>query len=59
VLGLLAQGLSNEQIAAQLFLSVLTVKRHLHNIYGNPEATSRFSAVVRARELGLANPPAF
>jgi LuxR family transcriptional regulator, maltose regulon positive regulatory protein len=53
VLRLLAQGLSNEQIAAQLFLSVLTVKRHLHHIYGKLEVTSRFGAVTRGRELRL------
>ena len=53
VLGLLAQGLSNEQIAARLYLSVLTVKRHLHNTYGKLEVRCRFSAVARARELGL------
>jgi LuxR family transcriptional regulator, maltose regulon positive regulatory protein len=53
VLGLLAQGLSDKQIAVQLFLSVLTVKRHLHHIYGKLEVRCRFSAVARARELGL------
>jgi len=53
VLGLLAQGLSNEQMAAQLFLSVQTVKRHLHHIYGKLEVTSRFGAVTRGRELRL------
>jgi ATP/maltotriose-dependent transcriptional regulator MalT len=46
-------GLSNEAIAAQLFLSVLTVKRHLHHIYGKLDVTSRISAVARARDLGL------
>jgi ATP/maltotriose-dependent transcriptional regulator MalT len=40
-------------MAAQLFLSVLTVKRHLHHIYGKLEVRCRFSAVARARELGL------
>jgi len=53
VLGLLAQGLSNEQIAARLYLSVQTVKRHLHHIFGKLEVTTRLSAVARARELGL------
>ena len=53
MLGLLAQGLSNEQMAAKLFLSVQTVKRHLHHIYGKLEVTTRLSAVARARELGL------
>jgi LuxR family maltose regulon positive regulatory protein len=53
VLRLLAHGLSNETIAAQLFLSVGTVKRHLHHIYGKLDATSRISAVARGRELHL------
>jgi len=53
VLSLLAQGLSNEQMAARLFLSVQTVKVHLHHIYGKLEVTTRLSAVARGRELGL------
>ena len=53
VLRLAAAGLSNETIAAQLFVSPGTVKGHLHNIYGKLDVTSRFSAVARARELGL------
>jgi LuxR family maltose regulon positive regulatory protein len=53
VLRLLAEGHSNEQLAAQLFLTVGTVKRHLHQIYGKLQATSRTSAVARARDLAL------
>jgi LuxR family maltose regulon positive regulatory protein len=53
VLRLLAHGLSNETIAAQLVLSVGTVKRHLHHIYVKLDATSRISAVARGRDLGL------
>jgi LuxR family maltose regulon positive regulatory protein len=53
VLRLAAAGLSNETIAAQLFLSIGTVKRHLHNINDKLAATSRHSAVARARELRL------
>jgi LuxR family maltose regulon positive regulatory protein len=53
VLRLLAAGLSNKEIASQLFLSVGTVKQHLHHINGKLEATSRTSAVARARTLGL------
>jgi DNA-binding NarL/FixJ family response regulator len=34
VVRLLAQGLSNEEIASRLFLSVRTVERHLSNVYG-------------------------
>jgi LuxR family maltose regulon positive regulatory protein len=53
VLRLAAAGLSNEAIAAQLFLSIGTVKRHLHNINDRLAVTSRHSAVARAQELRL------
>jgi LuxR family maltose regulon positive regulatory protein len=53
VLRLAAEGLSNQAIAGQLFLSAGTVKCHLHQVYGKLAATSRFSAVARARELHL------
>jgi LuxR family maltose regulon positive regulatory protein len=53
VLRLAAAGLSNQAIAEQLFLTVGTVKSHLHSIYGKLDAAGRFSAVARARELHL------
>jgi LuxR family transcriptional regulator, maltose regulon positive regulatory protein len=53
VLRLLAAGLSNNEIAAQLFLAVGTVKQHLHHIFGKLEVTSRTGAVARARALSL------
>jgi ATP/maltotriose-dependent transcriptional regulator MalT len=53
VLRLVAAGLSNTEIAQQLFLSVGTVKRHLSNISSKLDATSRSSAVARARALGV------
>jgi LuxR family maltose regulon positive regulatory protein len=53
VLRLLAAGHSNATIAGHLFLSVGTVKRHVHNIYGKLGATSRTSAAARARTLCL------
>jgi pimeloyl-ACP methyl ester carboxylesterase/DNA-binding CsgD family transcriptional regulator len=34
VLALVAEGRSNDEIAAELYLSVRTVERHLHNVYG-------------------------
>ena len=34
VLGLVAEGLSNSEIADKLFISVGTVKTHVHNIFG-------------------------
>ncbi len=53
VLRLVAEGLSNAEIADKLFISVGTVKTHVHNILGKLEAEGRPRAMVRARELGL------
>jgi LuxR family maltose regulon positive regulatory protein len=53
VLGLMAEGLSNSDIANRLYLSVATVKRHGTNIFGKLSAASRQQAIERARELRL------
>jgi LuxR family maltose regulon positive regulatory protein len=53
VLRLLAAGLSNREIGAELFLAVGTVKKHTSNIYGKLNVSKRTQAVARARELGL------
>jgi LuxR family maltose regulon positive regulatory protein len=50
---LLAEGLSNQEIARKLHISLGTVKIHLKHIYGKLEVSSRTQAVARARELGL------
>ena len=53
VLRLTAAGLSNATIAAQLIVSVGTVKTHLKHIYGKLAVQSRTQAVAQARTLGL------
>jgi LuxR family maltose regulon positive regulatory protein len=53
VLQLIAEGLSNREIAQKLFLSVSTVKVHTYNIYGKLGVHSRTKAVAKARALGI------
>lgn len=52
VLGLVAEGLSNGEIASQLFLSVHTVKNHVHKILETLGVRSRAGAVRYAIERG-------
>jgi DNA-binding CsgD family transcriptional regulator len=53
VLGLVAAGHTNKQIAAELFLSEKTVSRHLSNIFAKIDVTSRSAATAFAFEQGL------
>ena len=53
VLALLADGCSNQEIAAQLIIALGTVKRHVSNIYGKLGVNSRTQAVAYALEIGL------
>ena len=53
LLGLIASGCSNKEIAAQLVISLGTVKRHTVNIFNKLDVKNRTEAVARARELGL------
>ncbi len=54
MLGLVAAGLSNKEIAAELVLSPATVERHLATIYRNLSLSSRVDAARYAIEHGLA-----
>jgi len=53
VLELIAEGLTNPEIASRLFLSLNTVKAHAHHIYGKLDVHNRTQAISRARALGL------
>jgi LuxR family maltose regulon positive regulatory protein len=57
VLELIAEGLSNREIAAKLYLSLNTVKVHSSNIYGKLGVNSRTQAVAKAKTLGILLPP--
>jgi LuxR family maltose regulon positive regulatory protein len=53
VLGLIAQGLSNQEIGERLFLALDTVKGHNRRIFDKLQVQRRTEAIARARELGL------
>jgi ATP/maltotriose-dependent transcriptional regulator MalT len=53
ILGLIARGASNKEIADQLVLSVGTVKGHVNHIFGKLDVHSRTAAVARARDCHL------
>lgn len=53
ILRMMAVRRSNQQIAAELYLSVNTVKWHARNIYDKLGVSSRVEAVDRARELAI------
>jgi LuxR family maltose regulon positive regulatory protein len=49
----LADGLSNQEIAARLHIASVTVKTHLQNIYKKLNTKNRIEALKRSRELGI------
>lgn len=53
VLQLIADGLTNPEIATKLFLTLNTVKVHTRNIYSKLDVHSRTQAVARARDLNI------
>lgn len=53
VLELIAKGLSNQEIADQLFVSLNTVKTHLSNLFLKLDVKRRTQAIQRAKEWRL------
>lgn len=53
ILNLVAQGMSNREIAEQLFVSKYTVESHIKHIYRKLSVTKRTKAVCAARSLGI------
>ena len=53
VLRLVAQGLSNQEVADALFIAVGTVKSHLYKVFGKLDVRRRTQASAKAQELGL------
>jgi LuxR family maltose regulon positive regulatory protein len=53
VLRLLAEGISNKEIASRMVVAPSTVKQHLKNIYSKLDVHNRTQAVARGRELDL------
>lgn len=53
ILGLIAHGMSNREIAEKLFVSENTVKTHSSRLFDKLSARRRTQAVQRAKEFGL------
>jgi len=53
LLGLIASGLSNKEIADTLFITEGTVKNHITHILGKLNVRDRTQAVLKAKEIGL------
>jgi DNA-binding NarL/FixJ family response regulator len=53
ILGLIAHGASNKEVAEQLYIAEGTVKNHMTHILGKLGARDRTQAVLKARDLGL------
>ncbi len=56
MLVLIGTGLSNGEIAAELFVGEATVKTHVSNVLAKLHLRDRVQAVVRAHQLGLIRP---
>ncbi|MER5259431.1 MULTISPECIES: response regulator transcription factor [unclassified Streptomyces] len=57
VLTLVGRGLSNAEIAAELFITVATVKAHVARLFTKLDSRDRVQLVIIAYESGLVSPP--
>ncbi len=53
VLRLVAEGMTNAEIARELVIAISTVKTHINRIYGKLGVRTRTQAVARARQLQI------
>jgi DNA-binding NarL/FixJ family response regulator len=58
VCALIAEGRSNKEIASRLFISIGTVKDHVHNVLQKTGAPNRAAVAVAYRDARSASPPA-
>lgn len=56
VLGLIAGGLTNREIASRLFIGESTVKTHINNLFAKASLRDRAAAVAYAFQTGIAGP---
>ena len=57
MLALLAEGMSNAEIATELYVGEATVKTHVSHVLAKIGARDRVQAVVYAHRAGLIRPP--
>ena len=53
ILGMMSKGLSNQEIAGALFISLSTVKSHIANIFSKLDVKRRTQAIETARQLRI------
>lgn len=53
VLALMAEGLSNQEIAGKLYVSLNTIKTHSRNLFEKMEVSRRTQAIDKAKKMGL------
>jgi ATP/maltotriose-dependent transcriptional regulator MalT len=53
VLVLIAEGLTNQELADQLYIGISTVKKHINHIFSKLDVKHRAEAVAHARELKI------